>query len=106
MNKETPSKTIVSTFRYVSIAEGLSFLILLFIAMPLKYGFDYPLMVKYVGWAHGALFIAYFAAAFLVSQELKWKFWRMVQAFIAAFLPFGPFVFDRSVKKEFEEKSK
>ncbi len=105
MTKDTPNKTIINSFRYISIAEGISFLVLLLIAMPLKYAFDMPLAVKYTGWAHGALFIAYFGAAYLVAQELKWSFWRLAAAGVASLLPFGPFIFDKSVKKEYEEKA-
>lgn len=102
---EKPNKLVVYGFRYVSIAEGISFLVLLLIAMPLKYVFDMPLAVKYVGWAHGGLFVAYIAMAFLTSQELKWKFFRLFLAFVASVVPFGPFIFDKSVHKEYLKKT-
>lgn len=87
-------------FRKVSIAEGISFLLLLFIAMPLKYYADSPAMVKYVGWAHGALFIAYLAIGLQTAIVCKWKIGRVALATLASFLPFGPFIFEKSVKKE------
>lgn len=86
-------------FKWISILEGLSFLILLFIAMPLKYGFDYPLAVKYVGWAHGLLFIIYIYVVFPTAHKLKWEFGRTAFALFASILPFGPFIFDRNLKK-------
>lgn len=88
----------VQRFRWVAIAEGWSFLILLGIAMPLKYIWDWPLMVKYFGWAHGVLFVAYAAMALDVWGRLKQPFLWLVKAGFAALLPFGTFVFDRQFK--------
>lgn len=87
-------------FRKVSVAEGVSFLLLLFIAMPLKYFADAPAMVKYVGWAHGVLFIAYLAVGLHTAILCKWNIGRVALAVVASILPFGPFVFERSLKKE------
>jgi integral membrane protein len=86
-------------FKWISLIEGLSFLILLGIAMPLKYMFDTPLAVTYVGWAHGILFILYIYTVFPTSQKLKWDFSRTFFALIASVLRFGPFIFDRNLKK-------
>lgn len=86
-------------FKWISLIEGLSFLILLGIAMPLKYMFDMPLAVTYVGWAHGILFILYIYIVFPTSQSLKWEFGRTFFALLASILPFGPFIFDRNIKK-------
>lgn len=74
-------------------------MILLFIAMPLKYMFDMPIAVKYVGWAHGILFILYIYTVFPTASKLKWNFSRTLFALIASVLPFGPFIFDRNLKK-------
>jgi integral membrane protein len=98
-------KSTLHRFRMIGIAEGISFLILLLIAMPLKYYFNQPLAVKYVGWAHGALFVAYIYFAFTVFAQLKKPFIWLVKAAIAAFLPLGTFVFDRELKKEEEAMS-
>lgn len=84
-----------STFRKIALAEGSSFLFLLFVAMPLKYLADMPEFVKYTGWVHGLLFIAYVALAFKVSDELDWQPKTTVLALLAGVLPFGTFVFDR-----------
>src|SRR5690606_19075252 len=73
MNKENRKNTI-QRFRAISITEGISLLVLLFIAMPLKYGFDMPGMVKYVGWAHGLLFILYVLMLFPTQRSLNWSF--------------------------------
>lgn len=87
-------------FRLVAILEGVSFLILLLIAMPLKYLAGIPEMVKYVGWAHGVLFILYVILLLQCSIELSWKFGRIVWAFVASLLPFGTFVLDKQLKRE------
>ncbi|MDX5338370.1 MAG: DUF3817 domain-containing protein [Cyclobacteriaceae bacterium] len=86
-------------FKWISLIEGISFLVLLFIAMPLKYVFDLPLAVKIVGWAHGILFILYIYIVFPTASKLKWDFSRTFFALIASILPFGPFIFDRNLKK-------
>lgn len=75
-------------------------LVLVFIAMPLKWIFELPVMVTYVGWIHGALFIAYIFILFPTSRKLRWPFVKAVFALGAAILPFGPFLFDRKLKKE------
>ncbi len=96
----TPQQhTWAKRFRWISLLEGISFLVLLLIAMPLKYMWDYPLAVKYVGWAHGILFIIYVYTVFPTAHKLKWKFSRTFFALIASVLPFGPFIFDRNLKR-------
>lgn len=87
----------LSQFIFLGRLEVLSFLVLLFIAMPMKYIFDMPLAVKYVGWAHGALFILYAAAIAILGFQFKWKFIRMFLLFIGAFIPFGPIIMEKRV---------
>ena len=86
--------------RRTGIAEGISFLILLLIAMPLKYIWGWPLAVKYVGWAPGFLFVSYVALAYYAKEVYNWPFKKFALAFIAAWLPLGTFVFDKQLKKE------
>lgn len=88
-----------SRFRLVGILEGTSFLLLVFIAMPLKYIWDWPLAVKYVGWAHGLLFIVYGITLIQATIKLGWSFGRFMLAGVASLLPFGPFVLDKKVKE-------
>lgn len=95
MNKKT-----LHRFRMIGIAEGISFLVLLLIAMPLKYFLNFPQAVQYVGWLHGALFVAYIYFALTVFIVLKKSFLWLVKAGIAAFVPLGTFIFDRELKKE------
>jgi integral membrane protein len=95
-------KTIKS-LRLIGIAEGFSFLILLLIAMPLKYQFDFPLAVKYVGWAHGVLFILYIVAVFAAIKAMNWGFKGVAVALVASLLPAGTFVLDRSLRRREQE---
>ena len=86
---------IITRFRSIAIAEGWSFLILLFIAMPLKYLAGMPWAVKMVGWAHGVLFIAYWGMAIPLFTKLKWDLVRILGLGLASILPFGTFVMER-----------
>ncbi|MBL7745127.1 MAG: DUF3817 domain-containing protein [Chitinophagaceae bacterium] len=92
-------------FRKTGIAEGISFIVLLLIAMPLKYFAGLPVAVTIVGSIHGILFIAYLVLAWEARNEpvvVKWKkpvAW-MATCFIASILPFGPFVLENRLKKE------
>jgi integral membrane protein len=87
-------------FRLISMIEGLSFLILLFVAMPLKYLYDLPLAVTYVGWIHGILFVIYILVVFPTARKLNWNFSRSLFALIVSVLPFGPYIFNKNLKKE------
>ncbi len=82
------------------MAEGISFLVLLFIAMPLKYLAAMPMAVTVVGGLHGALFIVFAEFIYLVKKEYKKDLRWMLKAFIASILPFGTFVMDREWRKE------
>lgn len=86
---------MVRLFRFLGLAEGLSFLLLLLIAMPLKYMAGMPKAVSVVGMAHGVLFIAYVLLAIRVYAEQDWPPRRLALAWAAAVVPFGTFLFDR-----------
>lgn len=90
----------VGRLRVIGIAEGVSLLVLMGIAMPLKYLAGKPDAVRVVGWLHGLLFVAFVLAALMVYRQRKWPFGKLVLAVVAAFLPFGTFVFDRQLRKE------
>jgi integral membrane protein len=93
----------IPVLRAAGIAEAVSFLLLLGVAMPLKYFAGMPQAVKVVGWAHGALFVAFGAALLLTTVVAKWPPSRAALVFVAALLPFGPFVVDRRMKQWDEE---
>jgi integral membrane protein len=84
--------------RAVSLTEGLSFLLLLLVAMPLKYAWGYPHAVQYLGWAHGALFLSLHGLLLqaLVGKRLPFKTVCLIA--LAAWLPTGPFFADRLLK--------
>lgn len=87
-------------FRKIALAEGVSFLVLLFIAMPLKYFANYPMAVKIVGSLHGVLFVAFILFAFVVKSEFNKNLAWVVKAFAASVIPFGTFIMDKQWKKE------
>ena len=89
----------IKTLRVVGFLEGLSFLLLLFIAMPLKYILGNAVLVKYVGMGHGVLFMIFLAVLFIVCEKQKWSIKVFIYGLIASILPFGPFVFDHYLKK-------
>lgn len=86
-------------FQIVGYAEGISYLVLLGIAMPLKYGLGMPEMTHWTGWIHGILFMVYNAAAVYVGYVERWEYPRFMQAFVASVLPFGTFVFDSKLQE-------
>ena len=89
-------------FRKVAFLEGLSFIVLLGVCMPLKYFADTPEPVRIVGSLHGGLFVLYIVVLILVWRERSWKFSRAAIAALMSFIPFGTIVFDRSLKEEIE----
>lgn len=84
----------------MGVVEGISFLVLLFIAMPLKYLADMPAMVKYVGWLHGVLFVGFVLLLAIVQFTFRWSFIKLSLAFISSLIPFGTFILDRRLKDE------
>ncbi|MFE8602639.1 DUF3817 domain-containing protein [Archangium violaceum] len=92
--------TSLGRFRAIALLEGLSFVLLLFIAMPLKYLAGMPLGVKVVGWAHGMLFVLYLLFLVEVAVVHRWPLVRILGAFIASLVPFGTFVLDARLRRE------
>lgn len=92
-------KNLVQTLRRSALIEGISFLVLIGIAMPLKYFFQMPMAVKMVGWIHGVLFMWLCLLLAMVWVKLRWPFSRVILVFIAALLPFGPFLLDKRLKE-------
>ena len=82
---------MLTLFKWIAIAEGLSLLVLLFIAMPLKYIWEYPEGVEVVGMIHGVLFIAYVGWAIWVYLALKWSIKILAIVILASVIPFGTF---------------
>ena len=94
--------TALRQLRLVAFLEGSSFVILLFVAMPLKYLAGLALAVRIAGSIHGALFIWFVVALYRAARNRDWPRRRSVTAFVASILPFGTFVFDASLRRELE----
>ncbi|NBD13877.1 MULTISPECIES: DUF3817 domain-containing protein [Corallococcus] len=86
--------------RWVAFLEGVSFLGLLFIAMPVKYLGGQPLAVRIAGSVHGLLFLLFVSSLFRVAAEHGWPTRRSLMAFGASLVPFGTFVLDRALRRE------
>lgn len=94
--------TTLGRLRLIGWAEGVSFLLLLGVAMPLKYLAGEPGMVRVVGMAHGVLFLLYGAAALQATVAYGWTWRRCAVLLAASLLPAGPFVVDAKVLRPAE----
>jgi integral membrane protein len=92
--------TPLGRLRAVALFEGVSFLLLLGIAMPLKYLAGRPEAVRVVGLAHGLLFVLFLGALAHVALNRRWSPWRAGGALLASLLPFGTFVLDGHLRRE------
>ena len=81
----------VKKFGLINTIEGYSYLLLLFVAMPIKYLLGIPLAVKIVGMIHGVLFITFLLLLVIAWQDKKWAFRENIIFFIASLVPFGTF---------------
>ncbi|AUP77331.1 DUF3817 domain-containing protein [Flavivirga eckloniae] len=88
-----------SIFRIVAFLEGVSYILLLFIATPIKYLMHDPQYVKLLGMPHGLLFIAYIAFAFMLRKDFNWNKKQFVTVLVASIIPFGTFYIDRKYLK-------
>jgi integral membrane protein len=94
------NQNMLKTFRYAAIIEGISYLMLFAISMPLKYLADLGQPNKYIGYAHGFLFILYLVLAVVLTMERKWGMKRFVVLFVASLLPFGTFYIDKKYLRD------
>jgi integral membrane protein len=88
--------------RIIGFLEGVSFLLLLFVAMPLKHLAGLAIAVRVAGSVHGILFLLFISALFRAASERDWPARRSLLAFGASLLPGGTFVLDRALKREIE----
>jgi integral membrane protein len=93
----------ISNLRLIGFIEGVSFLVLLLIAMPLKYYLDLPMAVKITGWIHGVLFILYIVAVLMAIKAMEWNWFYVLVALGASLIPIGTFVLDKSLRKREQE---
>lgn len=93
MNERT-----LSALRWTGYLEALSYVLLVGLAMPLKYAFDSPHAVRWIGMAHGLLFVAYLVAVARSARAHRWPLTKIGAALVASMVPFGPFVIDESLR--------
>lgn len=86
--------SLKSRLRVIAFLEGVSFLILLLIAMPMKYVYDDPFLVQQVGKIHGALFVWYIILIVQSKFALKWSWLNFIMAGFASLIPGGTFYAD------------
>ncbi|MGK0248356.1 MAG: integral membrane protein [Oleispira sp.] len=103
MPQSSEHTSALKTLTIMGYLEGTSFLLLLGIAMPLKYLMGIPEGVKYIGMAHGVLFIAYIVILMGAANKIKMPIWAMPAGVLGSFLPFGPFIFDHLLKKSLKK---
>lgn len=87
-------------FRVIAFLEGVSYLLLLFIATPVKYLANDPQYVKMLGMPHGILFMMYVVLAFMIRSEFKWNSRQFSVVLIGSIIPFGTFYVDRKYLKK------
>lgn len=98
--KQNFLKSPIGRLRIIAFLEGVSFLILTGIAMPLKYMAGMPMAVKIVGMAHGVFFILFVFSLIDTAISKRWGFGKIAAAFLASLLPFGTFVLDAKLLKK------
>jgi integral membrane protein len=103
MAVENKMYPVLDRFRIVALLEGISLILLVGIAMPLKYYAGFPMAVKVAGWIHGLLFILYLLTMVHAAFVWRWGLWKMALAIIASLLPFGTFFLDYQLKKDLRE---
>ena len=87
-------KSALGRLRIVAFLEGISYLVLLGIAMPLKYLAGIPQAVRVVGMAHGVLFVLFVLLLIQVAVERNWSFKKSILSFFSSLVPFGTFYAD------------
>ena len=84
-------------FRITAFLEGVSYILLLFIAVPIKYQMQEPTYVKLLGMPHGLLFIAYLFLAVYFKPQYNWDTKTFFLVVVASIIPFGTFYVDRKL---------
>ena len=97
--------TELKRFKFINKIEGISFLILLFIAMPMKYGFGIPMATRIVGMTHGVLVIAFLYQIFEAKKEANLTWNETGKYIILSLIPFGSFYTDRLVSQKLDDKN-
>ena len=88
---------MLKLLRITGFLEGISYLLLLGVAMPLKYALAIPGPTFAIGMAHGVLFVGYVILVLIVGVKLKWKLMTICWALLASLLPFATFIADAKI---------
>jgi len=92
----------IRAFRFIAFFEGITTILLFLLAMPLKYGMDYPALVPPIGRLHGAAWLLYVAAMLFCLPGHGFGLLGWLRTFVAALFPFGTFLNDRYVRRKAE----
>ena len=84
----------------IALAEGVSFLTLLFIAMPMKYFMGMPEVVRVVGSIHGVLFLLYIGLWAMLHVRQRWPVMFSLYVLVASIIPFGTFMLDKQLREK------
>ncbi len=90
---------MLNIFRLVALLEGLSYILLLFIASPIRYLTGNATYVKLLGMPHGILFILYVVLAIVIKKQMKWRLKTLAIVLLASLIPFGTFYIERKYLK-------
>ncbi|OCL85425.1 DUF3817 domain-containing protein [Arcobacter porcinus] len=93
-------RTKFSQFRTISIVEGISYLVLVFFAMPMKYYFDEPMTTKIFGMIHGIFFIIFCIALYGAMKKYKWNFIFSLKLFIYSLIPFLFILIEKEIMRK------
>jgi integral membrane protein len=97
MTTEITSSPAVKRFRLIANIEGWSYIILLLVAMPLKYLADMPMAVRIVGTLHGVLFVGFCISLLEMLIRFRWSIIKIVLVFLSSLVPLGTFIMDRQL---------
>ena len=98
-------KTPIGRLRFMGYFEGISLIVLLAVAMPLKYLYDLPEAVTLVGSIHGFLFVIYCLVIAYATIITRWKWYWPALSLVVAFIPFGNLVLDYKLRTFEEQQS-
>jgi len=96
---------MIKTLRVISYLEGISYILLIFIAVPIKYYANDPSLVKLLGMPHGLLFVAFVILSLVNSKKYNWSFIKTIAVLISSIIPFGTFYVDFKYFKNNVEKN-
>ena len=96
---------MIKVLRVISYLEGISYILLFFIAVPIKYYANDPSLVKLLGMPHGLLFVAYVILSLVSSKKYRWNSKKTLVVLISSVIPFGTFYVDYKYLKTDEHRN-